>query len=50
MSDDGNKKECSTDSMITRVSLIGKAKDQSDDRAWAEFVSYYRKYIDRYVN
>lgn len=34
-----------TDSMVTRVSLIGKAKDQSDDRAWSEFVSYYRKYI-----
>ena len=45
MDDDGNKKECKADSMITRVSLIGKAKDQSDDRAWAEFVSYYRKYI-----
>ena len=35
----------SGDLLITRVSLIGKAKDQSDDRAWAEFMAYYRKYI-----
>ncbi|MBR2426416.1 MAG: sigma-70 family RNA polymerase sigma factor [Lentisphaeria bacterium] len=33
------------DAMITRVSLIGKAKNQSDDCAWSEFVAYYRKYI-----
>lgn len=35
----------SGDLLITRVSLIGKAKNQSDDRAWAEFMAYYRKYI-----
>ena len=45
MNDNSDNKECKADSMVTRVSLIGKAKDQSDDRAWTEFVSYYRKYI-----
>ena len=35
----------SEDNMLTRVTLIGKAKDQNDDRAWAEFTAYYRKYI-----
>ena len=33
------------DNMLTRVTLIGKAKDQNDQRAWAEFTAYYRKYI-----
>lgn len=33
------------DTLYTRLSLIGKAKNQSDDRAWAEFTAYYRKYL-----
>ncbi len=33
------------DSLHTRLSLIGKAKNQSDDNAWAEFTAYYRKYL-----
>ena len=33
------------DDLYTRVSLIGKAKNQSDDKAWAEFTAYYRKYM-----
>lgn len=33
------------DRMLTRVSLIGKAKDKNDESAWAEFTAYYRKYI-----
>ncbi len=33
------------DRMLTRVSLIGKTKDQNDNRAWADFTAYYRKYI-----
>ena len=42
---EGERKFMSEDSMLTRVTLIGKAKDQNDDRAWAEFTAYYRKYI-----
>ena len=45
MDDNTYKNDTGADSLITRVSLIGKAKNQSDDHAWAEFVSYYRKYI-----
>ena len=33
------------DQMFTRVSLIGKAKNQNDENAWAEFTAFYRKYI-----
>ncbi len=33
------------DKMLTRVSLIGKAKNKGDERAWADFTAYYRKYI-----
>ncbi len=33
------------DRMLTRVSLIGKAKDKSNESAWADFTAYYRKYI-----
>ncbi len=33
------------DQMLTRLSLIGKAKNPSDENAWADFTAYYRKYI-----
>lgn len=33
------------DQLLTRVTLIGKAKDPNDESAWAEFTSYYRKFI-----
>lgn len=40
-----NDEKTSKDEMLTRVSLIGKAKDKNDENAWAEFTAYYRKYI-----
>lgn len=45
MDDDNKPIKSNNDSLVTRVSLIGKAKNQSDDHAWSEFVAYYRKYI-----
>lgn len=30
---------------VTRVTLLEKAKDSTDEIAWTEFVRYYRKYI-----
>lgn len=40
-----NNQDDRPDQMLTRLSLIGKAKNPSDDDAWADFNSYYRKYI-----
>ncbi len=37
--------ELKSDSMFTRISLIGKLKDQNDNKAWSEFTACYRKYI-----
>lgn len=39
----------SPDDLYTRVSLIGKAKNQNDNKAWSDFISYYREYIYRVV-
>ena len=33
------------DPMYTRVTLLKKTKNPSDEYAWADFASYYRKYI-----
>lgn len=33
----------------TRLTLLGKVKDQYDERSWNEFVETYRRYIDAII-
>ena len=49
MSDTEKNGELPQDNLYTRVSLIGKAKNQNDNKAWTDFISYYREYIYRVV-
>ena len=49
MSDTEKNGELPQDNLYTRVSLIGKAKNQNDNKAWSDFIAYYREYIYRVV-
>lgn len=41
----GSKENVLSDEWKTRQSLLMRAKDPSDEEAWAEFVKYYERFI-----